>query len=308
MPLSVTQPVQPAIEQTKKVLFAPFDLGKWLGLGFCAFLAMLGRGGGGGGNVQGPGGGGPGGGAPDLEPVIDWIRENAALLAAIVGGVLLLSLALAMLLTWLSGRGEFMFLDGVVRNRGAVVEPWHEYRREGNSLFRFRFALVLLSMLVMLLLLAVCGVIAWPDLNAQRMGGGVMLAMLLGVLGILGFTFVMALVQLFLKDFVVPIMYLQRISTMEAWRIFNSEMVPGNLGKLVLYVLMKILIACVTMAAATGLMCATCCIAALPYVSSVFLLPLLVFERAYSLYFIGQFGPQWKVFPGDEDLVEADFV
>ena len=298
MPLSVTAPIQPAIDHTRRVLFTPFDFGKWLRLGFCSFLVMLAQGGNGGNfNFNPPGGGGPGGRGPDLEPVIEWIRENALLLAGIVAGLLLLSLALAMLLTWLSSRGSFMFLDGVVRNRGAVVEPWGEYRREGNSLFVFRFVVALAGMLVIILLLVICGLIAWQDLRAERFGGMAVLAILLGIAGVLGFSIVMGVLQLILKDFIVPVMYLRRISTREAWRVFNDEILLGNVGTLFLYVLLKILIAMVTIAAAFTLTCATCCIAALPYIGSVFLLPLTVFERSISLYFIEQFGAEWKIFP-----------
>lgn len=310
MPLSVTTPIQPAIDQTRKVLFSPFDLGNWLVLGFCQFLVALG---GGGNNFNfnynfggGPGGPGGGPGGPDFQPVIDWFKENAGMVAAIVGGALLLMLALAMLFTWLGSRGSFMFLDGVVRARGAVGEPWHEYRREANSLFWFRFLLVLAGLLVLVVLLPICGLIAWPDLKQQQMGGAVMLATVVAVLGILGFSIVLGLVRLFLKDFVVPIMYLQRISTVEAWRVFNSEMLPGNVGTLAIYVLIKILIACITLAAVQALTCVTCCIAALPYISSVCLLPLTVFERSYSVYFIRQYGPQWNVFPVEEDFVPPD--
>ena len=47
--VSVTRPVGLAIDRMKRVLFQPFDPGKWLVIGFCAWLAALGRGGGGGG-------------------------------------------------------------------------------------------------------------------------------------------------------------------------------------------------------------------------------------------------------------------
>jgi len=33
-----------------------------------------------------------------------------------------------------------MFTDCIVRNRGAIVEPWHEFRTEGNRYFGFLFA------------------------------------------------------------------------------------------------------------------------------------------------------------------------
>ena len=40
----------------------------------------------------------------------------------------------------------------------------------------------------------------------------------------------------------------------------------------------------------------TLCLGALPYLSSVLLLPIIVFSRCYSLCFIEQFGPTWRIF------------
>ena len=52
--ISVTEPVSPALERVKTMLFKPFDLGKWFTIGFCAWLAFLGKGGGGGGDSTVP--------------------------------------------------------------------------------------------------------------------------------------------------------------------------------------------------------------------------------------------------------------
>ena len=43
--ISVAEPVSPALERVKRILFQPFDLGKWFVIGFCAWLAQLGEGG-----------------------------------------------------------------------------------------------------------------------------------------------------------------------------------------------------------------------------------------------------------------------
>lgn len=56
--VSVIEPITPAIERVKTVLFRPFDLGKWFVIGLSAWLAQFGQNGGGG------GGGGRGGGGP----------------------------------------------------------------------------------------------------------------------------------------------------------------------------------------------------------------------------------------------------
>ena len=44
--MSVTMPVGQAMDRLKKVLFQPFDAGRWFVIGFCAWLAYLGKRGG----------------------------------------------------------------------------------------------------------------------------------------------------------------------------------------------------------------------------------------------------------------------
>ena len=46
------------------------------------------------------------------------------------------------------------------------------------------------------------------------------------------------------------------------------------------------------------LTCVTCCLAAIPYVGTVILLPLFVFRQAYLLLFVRQFGPEYDVWAG----------
>ncbi|HUB67829.1 MAG TPA: hypothetical protein VL981_10130, partial [Candidatus Methylacidiphilales bacterium] len=45
--------------------------------------------------------------------------------------------------------------------------------------------------------------------------------------------------------------------------------------------------------------CLTCCIAALPYLGTVVLLPALIFVRCFSLDCLAQFGPQYDVWTTD---------
>ena len=291
---SVIEPISPAIEHTKRVLFDPFDFGKWLRLGFCAFLMGLGEGG---------GGGSSGGqatarfGHAESEPVLQWVRENVPLVVAIVVGVVLVGFLIGLLVTWLSSRGHFMFLDGVVRNRGSVVEPWREYRREGNSFFLFRVCLGLIGFAVVLVILALCGAIAWPAIQGEAPDAIILVAVLLAVVLFVPFALVMGFIGTLLGDFVKPIMYLRRISVREAWREFYDGMFAGRAGTFVLYFLFKILIGMAVGAMAMAVVCMTCCIVVIPYVGSVILLPLLVFLQAYPLYFIQQFGPKWQIIP-----------
>ena len=77
MRLSVVDPISPAFARTKLVLFSPFDLGKWLRLGFCAFLMSLGEGGSGP-NFQS---------GADFDPFVDWCRDNMEIVIAIVAAL-----------------------------------------------------------------------------------------------------------------------------------------------------------------------------------------------------------------------------
>ena len=43
--------------------------------------------------------------------------------------------------------------------------------------------------------------------------------------------------------------------------------------------------------------CLACCFLLVPFVGTVVLLPILVFKRAYSLYYLAQYGPEYDVFP-----------
>ena len=98
------------------------------------------------------------------------------------------------------------------------------------------------------------------------------------------------------EDFVVPAMYLRRQRVLEAWSAVRREVLAGQVGTIILYFLMKLVLAVGVGFIALVVTCLTCCLAALPYVGSVILLPLLVFRRSYSLCFLGQFGPGWRCF------------
>jgi hypothetical protein len=194
-----------------------------------------------------------------------------------------------------------MFLDGVVRNRGAIVEPWNEYRAAGNSLFAFSFLLGICGLLLILLVLGSAAAIAWPDIGAGQFGAAAVLAIVVAALGVLVVVLAMAVIGTFLRDFVVPIMYHHRVPVLTAWRIFRDEILAGHAAILLVYLLFKVIIGFVVGGLALMVICLTCCIAAIPYVSSVVFLPLSVFTRCYSLYFLAQFGPKWQIIPpGDK--------
>lgn len=301
MRVSVVDPVGPAIERVKLVLFGPFDFSKWLGLGLCAFLANLGEGGGSGGNfrtMQNNGGG------PFGSEIAAWVESHLALVAGV--GLLLLCVGLVVgaVLVWLSSRGKFMFLDGVVRNSGAVVDPWKVYRPLGNSLAKVRFVLAVVSMGLTLLIVLTAAVMVWPDLKADAFGDRALAGVIFAAAALLCTGVVFGVIGVLIEDFVVPTMYQFALPFGEASRLVAAEVIGERVGTIVLYFLMKIVLGIATGIVGLLLVLVTCCIAIIPYVGTVVLLPVFVFARCYPLCFLAQLGPDWDFF-GEESAVGA---
>ena len=142
--IEIFKPFGEAFELMKKVLFQPFDLKKWLVIGFAAWLANLGAGGGGIGNFNYPDNRREG--AQKFNETIGQIPQPVLITGICV--LIFVVLLLIVLFAWLRARGRFIFVDCVVRNRAAIVAPWKEFRAEGNSFFLF-------SLLVGIALIAV---------------------------------------------------------------------------------------------------------------------------------------------------------
>ncbi len=290
---SVLDAIEDAFRRMARILFQPFQFRKWFVLGFCAWLANLGEGGCSGNyssRSSGPGGG------PGLSSVGPWFEEHMAVIILIAVAAFVVLLALGLLILWLSARGKFMFLDGVVHNRGAVVEPWRRYRQLANSLFWFSVAYVLTALLVLAIIGAVCVGVAWTDIQQEEFGPAAVAAIVLGIVLLVSFILIAILVYALVDDFVVPVMYLRNRRVMAAWGIFWWELGRDHVWPLVLFYLMKIVLVMGIGIVALLTLCLTCCIAALPYIGTVILLPIFVFMRCYSLCFIERYGPEWRLF------------
>jgi len=218
--VSVVEPLSPAIDWVKTVLFRPFDLGKWFAIGFCAWLAQLGKPGGGGG---GSGGGGPGGGSFrrsgfNFDDFVQEVREGLAAgrefaeanliwIIPLAILVLVVIVGLWLLFTWLSSRGRFMFLHCVAENQGEVVVPWRKFSQHGDSLFVFRIILGLIGFIIVAAGLLVAG----SFLVEVATAGDAIRAVVTVVVVILGIFLVsipLLVVKKLTTDFVVPIMFL----------------------------------------------------------------------------------------------------
>ena len=305
MPLRFFEPLNRAWNRMKEALFRPFDLHKWLVIGFTVFLAGLAdwyRGGSGNSRV-GVGDEVSFGEFLDFPGrAWDWLIGHPLwFILILVGGSFLILLGIVLL--WLSSRGKFMFLDNVVHDKAEVVNPWREYKTEGNSLFLWRliFSLIVFSFFVMLVVLFFIGASQlYEDSYNSRLP--IPFIILMGLVFFITFV-IIGYISMFLDSFVVPIMFRQRISATKAWgrflSIFGKYPFHFILFGLLVLVLIILFVIFVILA---GLF--TCCIGffllIIPYVGTVVTLPFWYWLRAFGIEFLAQFGDEYDVFPPGE--------
>src|SRR5437763_2103901 len=136
--IEIFKPFGEAFELMKKILFQPFDLKRWLVIGFAAFLAGL-----------------SGGFHSSFNPSSRWSSRNDqkaiadslrqfgsagqmewwVIVLIIVGALIVLAIILTLMC--LGARGRFILADCIVHNRAAIIAPWKAFRTEGNSFFLF---------------------------------------------------------------------------------------------------------------------------------------------------------------------------
>jgi len=294
--VSVVDPIGPAIERVKMILFRPFSLERWIVIGFCAWLAHMAEGGGGGGgranyNV---------GSGEEFRGMVDEAREFVTtnlywLLPVVIIGLIVI-VGLWLLIAWLNSRGRFMFLYCVAQNKAEVKNPWHQFGQHGDRLFAFRVVVGIIAILMSLLFTAiiVIPIFVVKTNLALSIAGGVIGGLLLFISAI-----IFMIVGKFTKDFAVPVMYLRTPSAVAAWRIL-LDLLAFNKGRFVLYILFQIVIGIAIGSIVIATICLTCgcacCLLAIPFVGTVLLLPVLVFQRSYSLFYLAQYGPEFNAF------------
>jgi len=299
MTIQFMEPISRAWNRMKIALFRPFDLHKWFVIGFNAFLAGLMESSSGSGGSRFSKEGSFGEFIHFPRTAWDWLMNHPGWAIAILFAVVV-AIVVVIVLTWVSSRGVFMFLESVARDRVKIAKPWREYQKEGNSLFVWRilFGLVTLA--------AFSGLFIWFFVQGAALydagpGRIIPIAFIIG-LGMLTLLFVLVwgYIILFLKDFVAALMYKNRISVGAAWKLFLDlfKKYPFYfLGYgIIVFLLMLVFVFAVIVA---GLV--TCCIGFLvliiPYISTVVTLPFWYALRAFSLEFLAQFGPEYNVFP-----------
>lgn len=298
--IEIFAPFSAALELMQKILFRPFDFTKWLVIGFAAFLAHL-------------AGGGSNSGfnskfgdwkshmhsastdaANSVHNMPGWVIPLAIIAVLAV-------LCIVAVLLWVGSRGRFIFTDCIVRNRGAIVEPWHEFRREGNSLF-------FLSLVIALVFIGIVAIGVVTMVIPAVSGGSDVVSGVGFIFGAGFLVLVLVLVALawaVVSQFIVPIMYRRRCTAMEGLRETTS-LIMSNIGPFVLYLLFFIVLAIGVAMISCLATCVTCCITAIPYVGTVILLPIYVTLAAFPLTFLRQFGPEYDVWAGVAPAIDTE--
>jgi len=191
-------------------------------------------------------------------------------------------------------RGRFVFIDCLVRNRAAIAEPWREFRQEGNRFFVFLLVLMLLS----LVLVALFGglifglFVLWRNYRVSNVPA------LFVVVPIVVFAWVaFAVVVNLITYFMPPVMYTRRCSPVDAARAI-LQLLFDDPAPFILFILLMIGFWIGWIMLGCFVTCATCCLASLPYIGTVIVLPVPVFFRSFSLLFLRQFGPDYDVWAG----------
>jgi hypothetical protein len=287
--IEIFKPFGEAFELMKKILFQPFDLKKWLVIGFAAWLANLGGSGGGGGNFNYPDNGREE--AHKLNETIGQIPQPVLITGICI--LICVVLLLIVVFAWLRARARFILVDCIVRNRAAIAEPWKEFRSEGNSFFLFSLVVVL----VLVPVIVIAGVVLIVPFIPWGGQGQTGVAFWIGLSLFVFFAVCLAFVWALASQLMVPIMYRQRCRARLAFSQ-AVELVTSHPGPILLYVLFFLLLGVATVMISCAVTCATCCIAAIPYVGTVILLPIPVTLGAFSLLFLRQFGPDYDVWAG----------
>lgn len=295
--ISVIDPIGSAVEHVRLMLFKPFDLSKWFVIGFCAWLAQLGKGGGGGGNGWKEHSNGP-----CLEAIKSSIIAHLAVIILVAAIVIPIIIIIALVLCWLRSRGQFMFVHCVAGNKAEVVVPWNKFARHGNSLFLFRIVIGFIGLFA-IGLPAAAAVFAGFVMCATGFNPAAIIGLTGAIFVAVVIAILLGLIAKFTTDFVVPIMLLNTESCIAGWKQCLA-LISGNKAQMILYILFQIVIWLVIAFIALAICligCCCCCLSILlliPYIGTVILLPLIAFKRAYSLFYLRQFGAQFDVFSG----------
>ncbi len=303
MNIAYFAPLSKAYKRMKNALFKPFNINKWFAVGFTAFLAGL---------LDWYDDGTSSAnwkedsGSFNIKEIIKipeyirgWINENPDWFALIIFAIVLFILFF-LLLTWLSSRGKFMFLDNVIHDRSLIKKPWAEFKTIGNSLFLWRTGYGIITLVIFVSYVFYC-LFELYDMYYQYASESDMIYTAIQMAIILLILVIIAeYISLFLNDFVVPLMYKNNCRVWIGWSYF-IPLFTKNFFHFLLYGLFIFFLGILVAIVVVTFGFLTCCIGfvilIIPYIGSVILLPVSYTFRGLSIDFLEQFGENYKIFP-----------
>src|SRR2546430_949848 len=289
--IEILAPFNQATELTRLILFRPFDITKWLVIGFAAFLSGWLNSGGGSINPWSF----RGWNTSDTQSTFQFrsfhMDHAGVFFLVLIAVLVIVFFTFLILWLWITARGRFIFIDCIVRNRAAIAEPWREFRREGNRFFLFLIVLVVASIAVVALLagLVFGSLMLWRNYHISNTPALLVLVPI-AVFAWVAFVVVVNLITYFMP----PVMYARRCSPGEAARGL-LQLVLDEPAPFILFILLMIALWIGWIMVGCLVTCLTCCLASLPYIGTVIVLPVPVFFRSFSLLFLRQFGSDWDV-------------
>lgn len=245
----------------------------------------------------------------------------------------LLILSFILLFTWLNSRFRFIFYHNIVHNDYKIKENWVRYKTPGNSYFRFSLIIMLayVGVLISIFGLLAAGLYFFGvfELGFQAIGIGAILFIASTTILSVFFLLAFALILHYITEFAIPIMAKDNCHT---WRAIKTlkELVKTHKKPFLLYLPAAIIIGTILLTASAiigvlllivwllifgpiGLLAyfilgsgttLTITLIAILVPASLLLiglsfitnLPIAVFYRAFSLYYLGLVSPSYDMF------------
>jgi hypothetical protein len=242
--LSAIDAISPAFDRAKRQLFQPFRFAFWARMALVALATgeFYSSSGWGGFHFTMP--------SSRRRPGYDFlglVQPHWEILRRylpwIILGVLFI-FVLMVLWTYVSSVFRFVLFDSVLTNRCAIKEQWRQWRYQGLRFFLWRICLglgVMAAFAILagasMLVLVTTGALKSPREHIALLVLGGIVAFLL----LLCLIIASALIALFARDFVVPVMALENVGIIDGWRRV-IVLLGAEKKAYVGYVLMKIVL------------------------------------------------------------------
>ncbi|MBV8052650.1 MAG: hypothetical protein JOZ80_15780 [Acidobacteriaceae bacterium] len=238
MPISAIDAISPAFQHTKQQLFQPFNLGQWVKLAFVGLLAgelTTGSCGNFNGNFQPPR-------HPNhfLNPAFPHV--DPVIFALLIILLAVFAFLFWMFLIYVNSVMRFILFDSVIAKNCEIRERWGQRQGPGWRYFLWQIVFAIVMFVGFAILIGIPAGFAfaagWLTKPKEHLAPLILFGIALFMV-LMAFVVLLAIVHVFTKDFVIPLMAIENISAFEAWGrllpMLGSEKVAYFA-----YVLMKI--------------------------------------------------------------------